>query len=74
MVHRNVKEQNTFPMKTIFDGSGNYIYHRDCIRSAFDVGTAQLGHIQKVVQEQSSRPFLQVEKEKVLRYSDVVLP
>ena len=73
-VYRNVKEQNNFLMNTVFDGSGNYIYHRDCIRTAFDVGTARLARIRKVVQEQTSQPLLQVEKEKVLRYSDVVLP
>jgi len=73
-VYRSIKEQNKFLMKTVFDGKGNYIYHRDCVRNAFDVGTARLARIRKVVQEQRSQPFLQVEKEKVLRYSDVVLP
>lgn len=73
-VYRNVKEQNSFLLKTVFDAKGNYIYHRDCIRNAFDIGTARLARIRKVVQQQSSQPFLQVEKEKVSRYSDVVLP
>ena len=44
------------------------------IRRAFDVGTQQLARLRKVVQEQSSRPFLKVAKEKVCCYSDVVLP
>lgn len=73
-VYRNIKEQNNFLMNTVFDGSVNYIYYRDCIRTVFDVGTARLARIRKVVQEQTSQPLLQVEKEKVLRYSDVVLP
>ena len=73
-VYRNVKEQNKFLMNTVFDGRGNYIYHRDCVKNAFGVGVARLARIRKVVQEQRSQPFLQVEKEKVVRLSDVVLP
>jgi len=61
-------------LKTVFDAKGNYIYHCNCIQNAFDVGTARLARIHKVVQQQYSKPFLQVEKEKVTRYSDVVLP
>ena len=33
-----------------------------------------IARLRKVVQEQSFRPFLKVAKEKVCRYSDVVLP
>ena len=44
-----------------------YLYHRDC-------STQRLARLRKVVQEQSSRSFLKVAKEKVCRYSDVVLP
>ena len=73
-VYRNIKEQNKFLQKTVFDATGNYIYHRDCIRKALGVGTARLARIRKVVQQQCSQPFLQVEKEKVSRYSDVILP
>ncbi len=72
--YRDVKRQNEYLLRTVFDGKGNYLYHRDCIRRAFDVGTQRLARLRKVVQEQSSRPFLKVAKEKVCRYSDVVLP
>ena len=72
--YRDVKLQNKYLLRTVFDGKSNYLYHRDCIRCTFDVGTQQLARLRKVVQEQSSHPFLKVSKEKVCRYSDVVLP
>ena len=72
--YRNIKQQNEYLLKTIFDGKGNYLYHRDCIRRAFDVGTQRLARLRKVVQQQSSRPFVKVAKKKVSRCSDVVLP
>ena len=37
--YRNVKQQNEYLLKMVFDGKGNYLYHRDCIRCAFNVGT-----------------------------------
>ena len=73
-VYRDVKRQNEYLLSTGFDGKGNYLYHRDSIRRAFDVGTQRLARLRKVVQEQSSRPFVKLTKEKVCRYSDVVLP
>lgn len=72
--YRNIKQQNEYLLKTIFDGKGNYLYHRDCIRCAFDIGTQRLARLRKVIQEQSSCPFVKVAKEKIHRYSDVVLP
>ena len=72
--YRNIKQQNEYLLKTIFDGKGNYLYHRDCIRCAFDVGTQRLARLRKVLQQQSSCPFVKVAKEKIHRYSDVVLP
>lgn len=72
--YRNIKQQNEYLLKTVFDGKGNYLYHRDCIRGAFDVGTQRLACLRKVVQQQSSRPFVKIAKKKVSRYSDVVLP
>ena len=57
----------------VFDGKGNYVYHRECIRHAFGVGTQRLARLRKVVREKSSTPFLELSKE-VHRYSDVVLP
>jgi len=41
-VYRKIKEQNNFLLKTIFDVKGNYVYHCNCIRNAFGVGTACL--------------------------------
>ena len=72
--YQNIKQQNEYLLKTVFDGKGNYLYHRDCIRGAFDVGTQRLACLRKVVQQQSSRPFVKIAKKNVSRYSDVVLP
>ena len=30
-------KQNEFLVKSVFDGKGNYLYHRDCICEAFGV-------------------------------------
>lgn len=45
-----------------FDGKGNYLYHCDCIQCAFDVGTQRLASLRKVIQQQSSCPFVKVAK------------
>ena len=73
-MYRDVKRQNEYLLRTVFYGKGNYLYHRYCIRRAFDIGTQRLARRRKVVQEQSSRPFVKLTKEKVCRYSDMVLP
>ena len=62
--YRNIKQQNDYLLKTIFDGKGNYLYDRNCIRCAFDIGTQQLARLRKVIQEQSTCPFVKVAKEK----------
>jgi hypothetical protein len=72
--YRNVKKQNEYLLKTVFDGKGNYVYHRECIRHAFGVGTQRLSRLRRVVREKSSTPFLELPKEEVHRYSDIVLP
>ena len=69
----SVKAQNKYLLKTVFDGTGNYIYHRNCIRAAFDVGSARLARLRKTVQDQSSRPFVEGSRAEVTHYSDVVL-
>ena len=72
--YRNIKEQNNYLLRILFDGKGNYLYHRDCIRYAFKVSTSRLARLRRTVQKQSSCPFLEMPKEQVSRYSDVVLP
>ena len=74
MPYYNVKEQNEFLMKSVFDAKGNYIYHRNCIKSAFGVGTARLARLRCVVQQQNQQHLVRVEKERVTRFSDVVVP
>ena len=61
-------------LRIIFDGKGNYLYHHDCIRYALNVSTSRLARLRRMVQKQSSCPFLEMSKEHVTRYSDVVLP
>ena len=51
-----------------------WLYHRDCIRAALDVGSARLARLRKTVQDQSSHPFVDMTREEVTHYSDVVLP
>ena len=72
--YRDIKKQNDYPMKVAFDGKGNYVYHRYCIRRAFGVGSQRLSSLRKVVQEKSSTPFLELPKKEEHRYSDVILP
>ena len=72
--YRNIKKQNEYLLKTVFDGKGNYIYHRECIRHAFGIGTQRLSRLRRVVREKSSTPILELPKEEVNRYSDIVLP
>ena len=33
----DLTKQNNFLIKSVFDGKGNYLYHRDCIRLVFGV-------------------------------------
>ena len=73
-VYRDLKHQNEFLLKTVFDAKGNYVYHRDCIKSAFGVGSQRLARLRKVLQQQTSRPFVELKKEDVCCYSDLVLP
>ena len=70
----NIKEQNLFLMKTVFDPMGNYVYHRNCVMCVFDVRSARLAHLRKIVAEQKSHSIVTVVKEKVPRVSDVVFP
>ena len=72
--YRNITAQNNYLLKTMFDGTGHYLYHRDCIQAALDVGSARLARLRKTVQDQSSHPFVHKAREEVTHYSDVVLP
>ena len=56
----------------MFDGKGNYVYHCECIRHAFGVGTQRLFRLRMVVREKSSTPLLELPKEEVNHY--VILP
>ena len=72
--YRDIKKQNDYLMRVVFDGKGNYVSHRNCIQCAFGVGTQRLSRLRKVVQEKSSIPFLELPKKEVHCYSDVILP
>ena len=64
-------------MKTVFDGTGNYIYHRNCVHGAFSVGAQRLARLRKAVDVQTSEPIEYVAKESIAqtgRLSDVVMP
>ena len=47
--YRNIKEQNNYLLRILFDGKGNYLYHRDCIRYAFKVSTSRLARLRRTV-------------------------
>ena len=73
----DLNKQNEFLIKSVFDGKGNYLYHRDCIRGAFGVGTERLSRLRKCIQVESNDPTEVVSKSDVLshkRCSDIVLP
>ena len=73
-VYHDLKHQNEFLLNTVFDAKGNYMYHHDCIQSAFGVSSQRLASFQKVLPQQASRPFVELRKEDVHHYSDLVLP
>ena len=52
-------------MKTVFDGTGNYTYHRNCVRGAFSVGAQQLARLRKAIHVQTSEPIEYVAKESI---------
>ena len=73
----DVKSQNEFLLKVAFDGKGNDVYHRDCIRAAYGVSTQRLARLRKAVQVQASESVEFLPKQSVAqrqRLSDVVLP
>lgn len=75
--YQDVKKQNEFLLKTVFDGKGNYLYHRDCIRAVYGVGTQRLARLRKPIQDQVSKPVEYLPRQIVIqrqRQSDVVLP
>ena len=75
--YQDIKKQNKFLMKTVFDGTGNYIYHRNCVHGAFSVGAQRLARLRKAVDVQTSEPIEYVAKESIAqtgRLSDVVMP
>lgn len=75
--YRDVKRQNEFLLKTMFNEKGNYLYHRDCICAAYGVGTQQLARLGKALQDQALDPVEHLPRQTVIqrqRQSDIVLP
>ena len=70
----NIKQQNEFLLKTVFDAKGNYIYHRNCIRVVFGVGSQRLARLRKAILTERSQPFVRLRREDVRIISDLVLP
>ena len=73
-LYYNVKDQNQFLMKNIFDAVGNYVYHRNCVIAVYKVGSSRLARLRKIVVKQNSESMVTVLKEHVPRVSDVILP
>lgn len=75
--YRDLTKQNDFLLKSVFDAKGNYLYHRNCIRSAFGISNQRLSRLRKCVQAESSGPTEYITKQDILkrnRMSDVLLP
>ena len=75
--YRDIKSQNQFLLTTIFDAKGNFLYHRDCVREVFGVGSQRLSRLHKIAQKQVTRPFELISKVTIIqagRISDVMLP
>lgn len=75
--YRNLTKQNDFLLKSVFDAKGNYLYHRDCIRSAFGISNQRLSRLRKCVQVESTGATEYLAKKDIFkrnRTSDVVLP
>ena len=73
----DLTKQNEFLVKSVFDGKGNYLYHRDCIRGVFGVSNQRLSRLRKAIQIETSDPTELVQKQEILshkRFTDVVLP
>ena len=73
----DLTKQNEFLVKSVFDGKGNYLYHRDCIREAFGVSNQRLSRLRKGIQVETNDPTEPVQKHEIVsgkRFSDVVLP
>ena len=76
-IYYDLTKQNEFLVKSVFDGNGNFLYHRDCVRGAFGVSNQRLSRLRKSIQVESSDRTELVPKEDVClakRFSDVVLP
>jgi len=50
------------------------VYHRNCVLSVFEIGSARLARFRKIVAAQKSNDVVTVAKKKLPRVSDVVLP
>ena len=77
VAYRDLSKQNEFLVKSVFDGKGNYLYHRNCIREVFGISNQRLSRLRKSVQTESGDPVELVCKQTVYesnRLSDVVLP
>ena len=73
----DLSKQNEFLVKSVFDGKGNYLYHRNCIREVFGISNQRLSRFRKSVHTETGDPVELVIKQTVCEnnhHSDVVLP
>ena len=61
----DLTKQNAFLVKSVFDGKGNYVYHRDCIHAAFGVSNQCLSRLRKSVQIETNSPTELVNKQEI---------
>ena len=55
----DLTKQNEFLVKSVFDGKGNCVYHRDCIRGAYGVSNQRLSRLRKGIRTETSDPTYQ---------------
>ena len=55
----DLTKQNEFLVKSVFDGKGNCVYHRDCIRGAYGVSNQRLSRLRKGIRTKTSDPTYQ---------------
>ena len=68
---------NDFIVRSVFDTKGNYLYHRECIRTTFGVSNQRLAHLRKGIQVETGDPTELLPKHVIYKsnhFSDVLLP
>ena len=76
-IYYDLTKQNDFLIRSVFDAKGNYLYHRDCIRQAFGVGSQRLARLRKCIYTETGDRIESLPKHvicKANRLSDVVMP